>query len=250
MGSMSIPDRNSENMLIMGAVNRFPAGYTSYICGRSDNVATARKTEGSPLTVTKANVQGNSHKVSFKSLDNFYMIGGRVIWEGSTLDDYIDVKLVAQASSGAVDEAGDFNKVEVVPSSGLYIYVPTTAGQGNVNINLAAKYTNTNILKMTPVPVAGNTGYFDYDSKENTLTVNATQTGGYNLYSFDITLFNFATQIWGRKGDGLESVFGESNIVGKLLYNTWRLDFELLGAVNTASKAGILLSLGVKKNTN
>ena len=224
------------------AVNRIPPGFTIYPTGAGDNIANNTYGDGENVLMTNA----ESTK-SFQFLHHFYAIGGRAIWEGADLTSYVDGWLVAPASTGWTEATGDFNKVNV--GGDFNMLVPAAPGQGAWNVDLTAKIGATQVLASTPVPAAGNDGFFDYDSDTNTLTVNAQQQGGYNLYDFEINLFKFANKAWGRKLDGAESSYEATDVVGKLLYNTWKIKFTLTpGAGNSACKCGIILTTAAKKN--
>lgn len=222
------------------AVNRIPPGYTVSVTGRADNITNGTYGNGNALKMTYSN-----KTVRFQVLDHWYAIGGRMIWEGASLDDYVDVILKAPASTGLTNVTGDYTKYNI---GGPYnMIIPVTPGAGNWSMDLTAKLTNTQILKATPVPQAGNTGWFDYDSATNVLTRNMTQTGGYNLYDFEVSLFRFANMVWGRKQDGAESILEASDVVGKLLYNSWVADFSLT-STNENIKVGGLMTIAAKKN--
>lgn len=234
-------NQTSDYRSIM-AVNRFPAGYTVYPTGAGDDIINKVYGAGPELVMASGSLTKE-----LQLLNHFYVFGGRAIWEAASLNDKMNAWLVAPASTGWLDEAGNFNKVQVAP--GAYVLVPASQGQGNCNVDLAAKFGTTSVLKSTPVPVPGNVGWFDYDSDTNVLTPNVNQKGGYNLYSFDVKLFQFCNKVPGRKGDGSESVFESSDVVGKLLYNTWRIRFTLTLGEGSSAKAGIILTAGVKINS-
>lgn len=220
--------------------NRIPSGYTVFPTGESADIANGAYEGGEHLVME----QGGTTSVFFQWLDHFYAFGGRAIWEGGKLADYIDGALCAPATVG-VEQAGNYDKVEVIPSSGLHVYVPNgTPGNGAWDLDLTAKLPNTEILKCVPVPVAGNTGFFNYDSEQNLLTLAPNQDGGYNLYDWEIKLQRFCSKCWGM--DGLADL-ESSDVVGKLLFNFWKIKFELT-AITAGAKAGIILTTAVKGN--
>lgn len=223
------------------AVNRTPPGYTVYHTGAGDHIANNTYGNGDDVVLTQA-----TPTKTMQFLNHFYAIGGRIVWESASLANYVDAWLVAPASQGWTNAAGDFDKVAL---GGPYNKLkPVAAGTGAWNVDLAAKIGSTSILKSTPVPSPGNTGWFDYNSDTNVITPNLAQKGGYDLYDFDVNLFKFVNRIWGRKMDGAESVYEATDVVGKLLYNTWKIKFTLTTAEGTATKAGISLTIAAKKN--
>lgn len=225
----------------LNAVNRIPPGYTVCNTGRGDDIST-----GSYGTGPRLILDANTPSVDFQMLGHWYGIGGRVIWESASLDDHCAAMLMAPATTGLTQTTGDFNKVNL---GGPYnVIVPAAPGTGAWSMDLTAKHASTQILKAVPVPVAGNLGFFDYDSTANVLTPNYTQKGGYNLYDFDVNLFRFCNSIHGRKMDGAESVTESSDVVGKLLFNTWIIRFNLT-AVTQGVRCGAVVTVGIQRST-
>ena len=149
------------------AINRIPPGYTVYPTGVADAIVQYGQGQGTQLRLNS--VTGS---VDFQLLNHWYAIGGRIIWEGSSLDDHTNAVLVAPPSTGftSVSGGGDFNMVAIGPS--MNIFVPAAPGTGFVSGDLSAKFTGTPVLKATPVPSIGNQGYFDYNSDTNVITPN------------------------------------------------------------------------------
>lgn len=225
----------------INVTNRIPLGYTVYPTGRADNIANGTYGNG-----TKLKFDANTTSASFQMLSHWYGIGGRLIWESATLDDEVSATLIAPATTGLTQTTGDYTKVNI---AGPYNKIkPVTEGTGDWSLDLTAKLTNTQILKCTPVPTAGNTGWFDYNSDTNVLTRNMTQTGGYDLYDFDVNLFKFANTIYGRKQDGAESILEATDVIGKLLFNSWKITFTLT-PVTQGVRCGIIITTATKKNT-
>jgi hypothetical protein len=75
------------------------------------------------------------------------------------------------------------------------------------------------------------------------------QLGGYDLYDFDVTLHAFGRKIWGSS-DG-QSSLDVSELVGKLLFNAWklRLTFEKRGGSVSTEKAAVVFMVGAQGNT-
>lgn len=232
----------SDDGRVVVAVNRIAAGYTIYPSGKSDALQASGYRAGVDMIFDADN------KVRrFQMLSNWYGIGGRVIWEGADLADYMSAKLKAPATAHGVNAAGDFNKYAL--GGGANMYIPAAPGAGAWSLSLTEKHTGTNVLKCVPVPVAGNAGYFDYNSTTNVVTVNATQTGGYNLYDFEVTLFQFASHCWGKKQDGSESSIEIPDVIGKLLFSQWVIEFTLTTAKTSGIKVGMIMIAAVKGNT-
>jgi hypothetical protein len=225
--------------------NRLPSGYTVYITGIGDDISTPGYGGGNKLKF-----DSTTYSIDFQLLNHYYIICALAMWFGCTEDNYFDGTLYAPASTGWTNSTGDYDKVEVIPSSGLYLLKPVTAGTGAWDVDLTAVQTGTTILKSVPVPSAGNTGWFDYDADTNTLTDNTGKTGGYNLYDFNANLHAFGRYIWGTKIDGSESALDITGLVAKKIFNTWKvkIDFKKDGGSLASEKARVKFIVGAKGN--
>jgi hypothetical protein len=223
------------------ATNRIPAGYTIYFTGVSDNIANGTYANGGDLKM-----DSSSKTIYYQSLGNYLLVGGRVIWQGADMSDYVDGTLIAPASTGATNVAGDFNKYNI---GGPYnMFIPSAPGAGAWSMDINAKLPNTQILKCTPVPATGNNGWFNYNQDTNSLSVSADQKGGYNLYDFDVNLFKFCSKLWGKKQDGSETLLEASDVIGKILFNSWKIKMVLTTAKSDTISVGVVLTTAAKKN--
>lgn len=227
----------------MVSVNRVPSGYSIYIAGEADNIAAGTFGGGTQLKFDGTNTQRD-----FQLLSHVYVIGAKGIWENCSMENYFNTTLIAPASTGLTNVAGNFNKQAL--GGGLNMIVPVGAGTGAWSMDLTAKLTNTQILKATPVPSTGNVGWFDYDPDTNVLTPNMDHVGGYNLFDFEAKLHAFSRKIWGRAQNGSESSLEIGGMVGKMFFNFWkiRFNFELTGGLFGDDKAAIVLILASKQN--
>lgn len=241
-----IPDRTEENLNLV-AINRLPRTYTVYTVGQGADISTGDFV-GAPLMILKP---GDNVK-KFRWLDHYFGIGGRAIWEGSDLDDYVCSYLNAPATTSGTNQSGDFIKVEVAPGSGMHIFVPSPSGPGtgDWDLDLEAQLNDTyRVSKSTLVPASGS-GYFDYDFDSDTISVNTSGTGEYNLYDFKVRMFRFCHACFGKKTDGSETILEATDVIAKRFLNTWELEFELITSKLPASncKVGIQATIGVKRN--
>ncbi len=237
----------SSDGLPTQSLNRIPFGYTIYETGISDDLAGGVYGAGTPLILDKDNLT-----VDFGLLNNWFAIGADATWDANTLiRDYVSAVLIAPKTVGVAGSGFDFTKVAT--GLGFNVFVPTAAGAGDWDIDTTNPlFTGKEYLKVTPVPVEGNTGFFDYDKKDCCLSVNATQQGGYNLYDADLPLFQFGRNLWGMEGGGVK-IFKENEVVGKLIYANWLIRFSLT-IHNLAGRAGaepsavLDMTTAVKKN--
>jgi hypothetical protein len=248
--------KSKEHDRLMTATNRIASGYTQYCTGMSDDVANDSFGTGAPLEMDKNNTQ-----VTFNQLQHFYIIGAKAYFDSECSPaDKVKASMVAPASTGWSDNGsntGNANKIEVAPGSGalnMYILVPAPLNDGNVDLDLAAfRSGSTRVLANTPVPQAGNTGYFNYNADTNTITSvdnPAAPNGGYQLYTFDITLHRFAENLPGMPGQILNCE--AADIVGKRFWNFWDVRLELVPEAGTSRnpKAYLIFNIGVQGNVN
>lgn len=223
--------------------NRIPAGYSIYGVGEADNITNGTYGGGVQLQFDSTNDERE-----FQLLNHYYAIGARAVWKNCDIDNYFSATLIAPASSGFTNTTGDFDKVNLGGS--LNMYKPVTAGTGAWDADLTDTLAGTSILKATPVPSAGNQGWFDYDSETNILTTNMSQTGGYNLYDFDVNLHAFGRRVWGTSQSGGVTGIDVPDLVGKLIYNSWKvkLEFGLEGGLLGSEKAAVTFYVGTKGN--
>jgi hypothetical protein len=217
--NQSFVPRTSEG-LPTSSINRIPFGYTIYPTGVSDDPVAGTYGSGVDLLLDKDNKTADCC-----FLNNWYAIGAEAGWSGDTVPrDYVTATLIAGATTGTNGSGFDFTKVAT--GLGFNLYVPTAPGAGDWDLDLDAKHTGKEFLNVTPVPVAGNTGFFDYDKLTKRVKVNTGGTGGYNLYDVNLPLFSLGRKLWGVNGGGEKSFIVEG-VIGKLLYANWFIRFEL-----------------------
>ena len=221
--------------------NRVPNGFSVYVTGRGDDIANGIYSAGTRL---RFNMSTTEHE--FQMLDHYYAIAANAHWGMScTIDNYFNALLFAPATTHGVNQAGDFIKYNIGTGN---IFVPITPGAGNWDLDLTAKHPNTNILKCAMVPVPGNTGWFDYDATTNVITPNYTMTGGYHIMDYDVPLHRFGESIWGIE-NGITGV-DVTGLVGKLLYNFWKIRINLAkeGGTLSSENANVVFTLATKRN--
>jgi hypothetical protein len=174
------------------APNLFPLGVLTNFCGASDDVAAG--TVGTELLAFETDAQGDD-VTEFQFVQWSYLAGGHLAYAGFVLGDHISLTVYSPATAGTENVgAGDYNKVEV--GGGVHVFVPTTPGTGNWDLDLAEKQNaNVAFTKVRPVPAPGSTGYFDWDPDTETVTVNTAGTGGYHLFDAAIDLNEFVTKL-------------------------------------------------------
>jgi len=211
------PEKTSDGLDIF-AVNRILSGYSLYIVGRSDNIDAGTFGDGDVIELTK-----QKNVVDFQLLRHWFACGATAIFEGCSRLDKVSSYLYAPATQGLIPrEGGEY----IIAGGVLIIYVGEGAGTHDLDLD-ATVNNNGDVLMCVPVPAAGNTGFFDYDKFSNVIQPNIDQQGGYNLYTIDIDLHSFGNCLHGRKQDGQQAIFQSTDVVGKLLYNCWKIRFEL-----------------------
>lgn len=226
------------------ATNRIPEGYTLYFTGTADDISNGVAGAGDDLLLDGSSLAGGSNKATFQLLNHYYLVGAKCFASGVTIGThYITARLYAPATTGLTQTTGDYNKSSL--GGGMNMIVPVSAGTGSWDLDLTATLPNTQILRAVPVPVAGNTGWFDYDKTNNVITRNMSQTGGYNLYDFDVDLHYFVRKGWLTSG---EIQISAEDTVAKQQFNFWKIEFELNTSLLGPS-AAILLEVATKDNT-
>jgi hypothetical protein len=171
--------------------NLFPGGVYLYITGAGDGANTYG--DGNLCQISSDAAGTTTAETQFK--DWVYIAGGGIMFTGGVLGDHISLELYAPATPVTVNSngTGNCNLVEVVPSSGLHIILPS-AGAGTHDVDLA---------QAAPVPAADEVdgglghGYFNWsapDQGKGTLTPNTQAQGIYNLYTFPISLVRFTNK--------------------------------------------------------
>lgn len=238
---VSIDGTKLDGGRIIMADNRVPLGYTLYVSGEADNILTGAFGSGAPMKFDSANLVRE-----FQLLTHVFIIGARTSWENCSIDNFFKATMIAPASSGFTLGVGDFVKV---PLGGPYNKMkPVAAGTGTWAGTLNEKKPSTQILKATPVPTAGNLGWFDYDSDLNVLTPNLEQKGGYDLYDFDINLHSFARKVWASPSG--QTDLDIAGLVGKKIFNTWKLKIEFAkdGGTIATERAAAFFIIATQKN--
>lgn len=235
---------------LITAVNRIAPGFTIYLTGKGDGVATSPGYR----TGDSLAFDANNKTKRFQIKNAWYLLGGRIVWEGADLDDYMGAKLIAPATAHGVNAAGDADKVAL--GGGANMYVPAAPGAGAWTLDLTAKHASTDVLKCVPVPSVTNTGYYDYDVDTNVLTVNPdwngnpnSQTGSHHLYDFELTMMQLAAYVWGKKQDGGESSLDVTEVIGKTLLSPWVVQIDLNTVKTSGIKVGVIMTTAVRGNT-
>lgn len=210
----------SADGLPTSAINRFPFGYTVFPVGQADDIVNGTFGGGNAIYLDK-----DTLTINYQMLNCWYAIGGIATWGADTqIRDTFTATLIAPATVGTNGSGFDYTKAPT--GAGFNVYVPVAAGTGDWDLDLTPTFASKQLLNVTLVPVAGNTGFFDIHKPTNVVTINANQMGGYNLYDADIPLFMFARHLWGRPGGGVKR-YAEDGLVAKLMYPNWFIKFDL-----------------------
>ena len=234
------PHRTSEGLQYF-AINRIPAGYTQYHTSRSDHIVNGTYRNGTQLKFSQS-----SKTATFQLLGNWFIIGGRSVWEGATMADELGAYINAPATIGLTETTGDFTKVNL---GGAYNMIkPVAEGTGDWDLDLEATLNaNVDMLGACPVPNKDYTGWFDYDHDNIVLTPNMNQLGKYDLFDFDIAFHYFCNGCFGRSGDGMETILESADIIGKMLLPNWQIKFELTSSAEDIA-LGVVMNVAVRKN--
>jgi len=170
----------------------FPSGMVSNYTGVSDDVSNGVKFAGTEFS--KAYVMGGSDSIEFQFIEWSYLAGGMVFYDGGKPGDKVSFSIYAPATVGTSNPgAGNYLKYEIAPNTHVYIPYPN----GGWDLDLSEKLNgNVTFTKVVPVPAPGNnTGWFDWDPDTETVSINVTGKGGYNLIDQPISLATFVSKI-------------------------------------------------------
>lgn len=225
----------------MHAVNRIPSGYTVYPAGSGSDIINGAYQGGSLMKMNQA-----SPDCTFQFKEPWYAIGGRAYFEDCDMDDLIQAWLVAPPTNGINGAGGDFTKFPL--GGGVNMFVPTPSGAGDWSLDLTEKMNaNLDFTKCVPVKAAKKDGFFDYDHMTDTLTVNAEQKGGFNLFDTQTVMFKFCHDCYAKKGDGRESNLETTGVVGKILLPHWKIKFKFQTSKVNA-RCSIMMNLAILNN--
>lgn len=188
-----LPPRTSDGRMIMlpsTMADKLEVQFTG--CG--DDITNGLRNGGTDFKQSISSA--GSYDISFQFMENVDIAGGGVIHTGGNLGDYIHYGISAPATAGTENTgAGAFDKYNI---GGPYnMFVPNGTGTGNWDVDLEETLNaNVSFTKAVPVPASGGDGFFDYNRDTGSLTLNATQTGGYNLFDFEILMARFINKVW------------------------------------------------------
>lgn len=224
------------------AVNKLPVDFTLFITGDSDDVTNGTFGGGERLYFDISNKTRN-----FRLKNVYFITGGYGYVSDVNFGDYIDVSIVAPASSGMVEgSCSNVNKQEVIPSSGMNMIIPAVQGQGTHCISyIDAINQNVSILKVTPVPNDNNSGWYKYDYRTNAISPCSEAECEYDLYDFDIVLFNLARKMSVPTSGAF--YFDASEIPAKMILPNWIIKMQF-NTENILFKSCVNLITGVKSN--
>lgn len=230
---------------------RFPKGVDPYITGVADKIDNpVARGGGDKLHFfwSVAPLSAEDQTKSFFFLDRVRVVAGGVVWKGAGMAasdcDLLNMWLDAPASVIAANggSTGNANK-SVVP--GGNIIVPA-AGDGSWDIDLTPDLHSESPV---PVPNLTQTGFWDWDEPDEglgTFTPNFTQTGGYDLFDFEIPLV-----VWAKNipiiGDGNQYI--DPNSIARPIAPQWKWNVQVHNGALSILSVGVYLHTARLKTT-
>lgn len=133
------------------------------------------------------------HSIEFRFKEPVQVRGGEAwLLTNFNKEDYASVELFA-SETAVVSNAGAGN-CNLVPVGPYQLIVPA-AGNGAYDVDLDSKVGTSSVHQASLVPASAGDGFFDYDEETNVIALNATQTGGYNLFNSEIILQRFLNHV-------------------------------------------------------
>lgn len=226
------------HLLVTPQVNPADTGFM--FAGRADDIENGIRFGGNPFQLSRTSVGASTLEWQFSN--SAYISGGRLNWENAVLGDYFDYGISAEASVGSSNPgSGNYSKVELAP--GLGMYIPTPGGDWDLDLDEPWN-ENVQFSKLSPVPANGS-GYFDYDFRTETLTINVLGQGDYNLFDFPVNLAKLADRnmILGSHVERIE----KSSEIAKLILPQWKHTATLYNSTMKAAPLSIVWSLFVAR---
>ena len=162
--------------------------------GAGDNIVTGARLVGQDFRSAIEEI--SLITVDWQFMEWIEITGGRVRNVGSTDGDFYHYDIYAPATTGVSNPgAGAFDKYNLGGPNNMFVPNPTNEGDWDVDI---AEKHNANVVftKAVPVIAKAKDGYFDWDPVTYALTVNATGTGKYYLFDFEVALIRVINKHW------------------------------------------------------
>ena len=172
--------------------NLFPGTVLVIYTGAGDDITNGIRLGGQEFEISSSAIEDVTFEFQF--MEWVYLAGGGIYYEGAKIGDNITYKVYAPATVAANNPGiGAYDKLDL---GGFNMYVPNTSSSGDWDLDLTEKLNpNVGFTKVTPVPSPDGTGFFDYDADTGLITLNQTQTGGYNLFDIPIDIATFINKV-------------------------------------------------------
>ena len=163
---------------------------------KGDDIANGTRW-GSPLLVKKLETANAPETaiLEWQFMEHVYIAGGMLHVMNGGMMDWCRYEIVAPATAGTSNTgAGAYDKFPV--GGGLNMFIPNGTTTGDWDLDLTETLNaNVGFTKVVPVTSEDKTGFFDWDHETGLATLNATQTGAFNLFDADLTLAYFLADI-------------------------------------------------------
>ena len=193
--------------------NLYPDGVTLTFTSRADHATNGRML-GDRFVASRADAGDNS-AFEFGFNDWVVLAGGILRFKNAGFGDWVRYEITAPASPTPPTSGGAFNckRVEIIPSSGLYMIVPATAGVDATHYLDLADGT-----KWVPIPAQKRDegtkrrkpdGYWEWsypDTGKGALIAKPNKDGWWNIFEFPVDpVARFVVDML-LLGDGSDSV--------------------------------------------
>lgn len=222
--------------------NIFPVGYLTQFTGVSDDIDNGIEGGGNLLVLSSSVVEEISLEVQF--LRAYYLAGGAASWSGAVAGDWVGFQLVAPATAGTSNPgAGAYDKYAV--GTGVHMYIPNATQTGDWDLDLDETLNeNVDFTKVVPVPADNADGFFDWDRDTGVVTLNASQTGRYNLFDFLVSMHAFVKNV--PLIGSSSSPFTVPAIKPYLCLPHWHVKITLNNSTAKALSLGAFIYRGIK----
>jgi hypothetical protein len=191
-------EKRMEDGKLLVQPDVFNLGTYMNVPGVADDIENGTRFGGADLK-GEATAQGED-SFEYQLMEIVGMIGIHGIYENATFGDWVGFEVYAPTQPSGVitsnDTSGAYDKQAL--GGGVSRFVPHDQESTRWDLDITSKYNaNVDFTKAVVAPAAvANNGYFDYNTITNTLTLNSSGTGKYDIYDSAIMLGKLGVKVW------------------------------------------------------
>lgn len=232
--------------------SKFGTGVDPYICGAGDKVdSPTAKGTGQKFEIEWTDQEtpnpGDSKTIEWHFLDYVRVAAGGLMWSGADLD-RIDMWISAKATPAtSTPGTGNADKVEIIPSSGMHVFIPAPLGDGDWTLDLSPT-----LLEDCPrfVPNFDGLGYWNWSHADEGLGSGTpvanplAPDGAHDFFDFEVKLVRW---VCGMPVLSTGELYIDPNSIDRRIYPQWTWYYKITNSKGTAPlKTAFYLNLSRK----